>query len=521
MSEYNGLLISTMTFLPLAGGLLVLAAPRQRASLHRWIALVTSLGALAVAMVIWGRFDRSSAGIQFEECFPWIRPVNVFYHVGIDGLSMTMVLLTAVITPLCILASWSISANTRLYMFLFLLLQVGMFGVFTALNFIHFFVFWEMGLVPMFFLIKLWGGERRDYAAFKFFIYTMAGSVAMLLVFQFLYLATGTWDFIELAGIAGGDDGLAGPLRDLVERLGIRLPLATCAGLGFAGVALAFAIKVPIWPFHTWLPDAHTEAPTAGSIILAGVLLKMGVYGFLRAALPLFPDVAARFAMPLALLALASIILGAFAAMRQQDVKRMIAYSSVNHMGYCMLGIFAAAHAAAGPGFDGARADALNGAILQMFNHGITAGALFFLVGVIYDRAHTRSLLDFGGLRRVMPVYAGIMGIAAFSSIGLPGLNGFISEFLIFKGAFPILTPIVAAATLGLVITAVYLLAMLDKLFHGPVNERWAELPDMGRREILIAAPFLTYIFLVGVWPRPLLDVSNPAVLALIRLFNP
>jgi len=516
--------LTIITWLPLLGGIVVLVLPRARESVARWTALGFSLAAFLIAFMMWMRFDPSAGGpdrLQFVERYPWIPSLGVDYFLGIDGLSVTMVLLTAIITPVAILASFNIQDRPRLYFFLFLLLETGMLGVFTALNFFHFFLFWESSLVPMFFLIKMWGGKNRDYAAFKFFVYTMAGSVAMLLVFQFIFLSTArTFDFMELARMAQEPGGLPARISAWFLGHGFAIPERTVGAIAFCAISLAFAIKVPMWPFHTWLPDAHTEAPTAGSIVLAGVLLKMGVYGFLRVVLPLFPEVTVAMAPYLAYLAIASVIFGAFAAMAQSDVKRMIAYSSVNHMGYCTLGIVAAVLAAEPGAFLASRASALNGTILQMFNHGITAGALFLLVGMIYDRAHTRNLDDFGGLRRVMPVFAGLMGIATFSSIGLPGLNGFVSEFMIFRGAFALLPGMTLLATIGLVVTAIYLLVMIQKIFLGPVNPRWSGLRDLTAHEIVTAAPLIFFMFYIGVYPRPLIDATNDAVVELLRLFG-
>lgn len=511
-------LLSFICLTPLGGALLLLVIPSGQKKLLRLTALEVSLLPLFAVLWLLTRFDRSLSSLQFVERLPWIPAIDVEYFLGVDGLSLMMVLLTAWLTPLSILASFSVEKNVKSYLSLFLLLETGMFGVFLALNFFHFFIFWEMGLVPMFFLIKVWGAENRDYAAFKFFVVTLLGSIAMLLSFQFIYLATGSFDFIQLA--EWGQSGfLQSRLAALVERLGLPLTVAQVSTIAFLSISLAFAIKVPLWPFHTWLPDAHTQAPTAGSMVLAGVLLKMGVYGFLRICLPFFPEVARTLAPTLSWLALASILFGALAAMAQEDLKRMIAYSSVNHMGYCMLGIFAATKPLGFLDPTTAKAAALNGALLQMFTHGVSAGALFFMVGVLYDRAHTRKLDDFGGLRKAMPVFTGLMAISTFASLGLPGLSGFVSEFLIFRGTFSLLTPFTVAATFGLLITAVYLLSMIQKIFHGPLSEThsWT---DMTAREMLTALPFLLFMFWIGLYPSPFIRLTNQAVLQMIGIFS-
>lgn len=506
-------ILTLLNLAPLFGGLFLLYLPSEKKTL-RWSAFCISLIPLSLILILLSRFDRSNASLQFVEKVPWIPLLGIDYFLAVDGLSLTMLFLTALLTPLAILASFSIEKNVKSYLFLFLLLETGTLGVFLAFNFFHFFLFWEVGLIPMFFLIKLWGSENRDAAAFKFFVVTLFGSVMMLLAFQFIYLATKTFDFVELTELSRSGL-LKAQLHFLSQRFGVALPPERLMAILFCAISIAFAIKVPIWPFHTWLPDAHTQAPTAGSMILAGLLLKMGVYGFLRIALPLFPETVHTFAPILALLALASILFGALAAMAQTDLKRMIAYSSINHMGYCMLGIFAIATTGALE----SKAAALNGVLLQMFNHGISAAALFFMVGVLYERAHTRELSKFGGIRKVMPVFAGLMGISTFSSLGLPGLNGFISEFLIFRGSFPLLTGFTLLATLGLLVTAVYLLTMLQKIFHGDLDAHHSTFSDMTGREIAVAIPLIFLMFLVGFAPSPFLRLTNQAVLHFLEIF--
>jgi NADH-quinone oxidoreductase subunit M len=518
----NSTILTWMTFLPLLGAVVIfLFVPKESVRLVRRVAMFFSLVALAAALCVVTRFDAGNSGYQLVQKTAWMNAIHVDYYVGVDGLSVVLVLLTAVLTPLAIWASWGIEKHVKAYFILFLILQTAMFGVFTALNFVHWFLFWEAGLVPAFFLIKLWGGENRHYAALKFFLYTLLGSITMFLAFQAMYLATGEWNFDKLAELGRNGD-LATALGDLAYRIGMDWPAACCAYVVFLGVLLGFAVKVPIWPLHTWLPDAYTEAPTATSMVLTGILSKMGVYGFLRILLPIFPDEMARSAGWLAVLALITIVFGAVAGIAQKDIKRMISYSSINHVAFCILGIVAVAHSADGvKNVLTEKAAALNGTILQMFTHGISAAALFYLAGVLQDRAGgQRDMTAFGGLRKTMPVFCGLMGISAFASLGLPGLSGFVSEFLIFKGALPILTPVTVLATVGLLATAIFLLRMLQFIFYCPLNERWKSLPDLSGREIATAAPFVAFMFFIGIYPGPLVDLSNAWVVELIQIFS-
>jgi NADH-quinone oxidoreductase subunit M len=507
-------LLTFILFSPVVIALILLILPRNQESLIRWAAFILSLIPLGLAIALWLNFDQDVAGFQFQQKVIWYAPINSYYHVGVDGISLTMVLLTTILTPLAILASFTITDRVKSYMALFLLLETGMLGVFLSLDLLIFFVFWEIGLVPMYFLINQWGSEKgereiwggrkvsaRSYASFKFMIYTMAGSLGLLLAIQMIGVVSGTFDLLELFKIWPSlDQSLFG------------LPIETVKAIAFWAFAIAFAIKVPVWPFHTWLPDAHTEAPTAGSMILAGVLLKLGAYGFLRLILPLYPDQAKAYAPALGFLAMMAIIFGAFASYGQNDFKRLVAYSSVNHMGFVVLGIAAAAFA-----YHTQDATiALEGAVLQMFNHGLSAAGMFFLVGVIYERTHTRNLKDFGGLFPLIPIYGGILIFTSMASLGLPGLNGFISEFLVVRGSWPILTLYTALAMVGLLFTGAYILKGIKMVLHGPLNEKWVgHISEINLREIVVMAPLMVLILWIGIWPAWLLNVINKAVMYL------
>ncbi len=503
-------LLSLILFSPTVAAPLILLLPHTRVKLIRWAATLASLIPLGLAVWLWFAYDSSASGFQFVERAVWYEAIGSHYFLGVDGISVSMVLLTTLLTPLALLISWNVADRVRTFMALFLLLETGMLGVFLSLDLLLFFVFWEVGLIPMYFLINQWGSANREYASFKFLIYTMAGSLGLLLAIQLIGVTAGTFDLLE---IAAKWTALDQPLQLL--GLPITLPMSTVKTIAFWAFVIAFAIKVPIWPFHTWLPDAHTEAPTGGSMILAGVLLKLGAYGFLRLVLPLYPVEAKQFAGVLGLLGTLAIVFGAFASWGQNDFKRLVAYSSVNHMGFVVLGIAAAAFVQ-----DGSQdaVIALDGAVLQMFNHGLSAAGMFLLVGVIYERTHTRDLDSYGGLFPLAPVYGGILIFTAMASLGLPGLNGFVSEFLVVRGSWPILTLYTALSMIGLLISGAYILKGIKKVLHGPLNEKWVGHPiEINRREILAIAPLMLLMLLIGVWPSWILGVINNTVL---RLFG-
>jgi NADH-quinone oxidoreductase subunit M len=513
MDFINNYLLSLIIFLPAVVALVIFFLPAGELKLIRWTALVGSLFPFGLTLLLWSRFNLNGSGFQFQEQYKWYEAINSTFHLGVDGLSLTMVLLTTLLTPLAILASFSISDRVKAYMMLFLFLESGMLGVFLALDLLIFFVFWEIGLVPMYFLINQWGSANRNYASLKFMIYTMGGSLGLLLAVQMLGVAFGTYDLTRLYELW--------PAATSLSNLPSWLDIGTVKTVAFWAFVIAFAVKVPLWPFHTWLPDAHTEAPTAGSMILAGVLLKLGAYGFLRLILPLYPEQALVYAGALALLATAAIVFGAFGSYGQSDFKRLVAYSSVNHMGFVVLGIAAAAAAygSTDPIVKASYPIALNGAILQMFNHGLSAAGMFFLVGVIYERTHTRDLNDFGGLFPLVPVYGGILIFTSMASLGLPGLNGFVSEFLVVRGSWPILTVYTAISMIGLLFTGAYILKGIKSVLHGPLNEHWAhgdhKLTEINFREILVMAPLMVLILWIGVWPVWILNVINKAVVSL------
>ena len=506
--------LTILTLVPFLGGIVIAGLGAERKNLVRGLALATSLVGLGGALCMWLHFDPKSGGLQFVEKFDWVPTLGIQYFLGVDGLGLLMVLLTAIVTPLAILASWRMDDRPHVYHALILWLQAGLFGTFTALNFFHWFLFWELGLIPAFFLIKLWGGPKRSPAATQFFIYTMVGSVALLLSFLAIRLATGSFDFIALAGMA--KSGV------LTTKLQSAFGWKNIGLIIFFGAFLGFAVKVPLIPFHTWLPAAYSEAPSPVTMLLTGVMSKMGVYGFLRILLPIFPEQIRAVLTPLLWLAVATIVLSAFAAFAQRDLKRIIAYSSINHLGYCLLALFAATAVAAGVNnSDLQKAAALDGALLQMFNHGLTASALFLFVALLERRSGgLRGLDDFGGLRKIIPVFTGLMGISIFSSLGLPGLNGFVGEFLIFKGVFPLAPWAAAISTIGLLVTAIFLLTLIQRVFCGPLNERWAKMPDLTTAERFLVLPSIALMFVLGIWPQFILGAVDATVVKLVQQLN-
>lgn len=508
-------LLTLITLVPFVGGILLAGIDAHRATLARRLALIFSLIPLGIALCLWGNFDPAETEMQFVEQHNWIPTLGVEYFLGIDGLGLLMVLLTALVVPFAVFASNNISERVPIYYALMLFLQAGLFGTFTALNFFHWFLFWEISLIPAFFLIKLWGGPNRSAAAIHFFIYTMVGSVAMLLAFLAIYQATGTFDFLRLTELAR-----SGELTSLLSvKLGwYDLSANKLSVIIFSGVFLGLAVKVPLVPFHTWLPATYAEAPTPVSILLTGLMSKMGIYGLLRILLPIFPEQMRLVLTPLLWLVLATIVWSAFAALAQKDLKRLLGYSSINHLGYCVLGVLVTVKLTYGEHAATDRAAALNGVLLQMFNHGITAAALFCFVGFLEQRSGgLRGLDDFGGLRKVAPIFCGLIGIALFSSLGLPGLNGFIGEFLIFKGAFALVGWTAVLATPGILLTAVFILGILQRVFSGPLNPRWAELPDLTWHERLLVTPFIVLMFVIGIYPQIIIEFINPTVMSWVE----
>jgi NADH-quinone oxidoreductase subunit M len=486
------MLLSFIVFLPLAGALLVLLAGgrgdrHEREPLVRNIALIASLATFAATLYLWWRFDPASAAFQFEERHAWMPAFGIQYYLGVDGISLLLVVLTAFLTPLALLSSWdSVHKNVKVFSFFLLALETAMLGVFVSLDLFLFYIFWDAMLIPMYFLIGIWGYERRIYAAIKFILYTMAGSVLMLVA------------ILALAVTYSSANGA--PSFNLLDLYGLTLS-PRFQWWGFLAFAVAFAIKVPLFPFHTWLPDAHVEAPTAGSVILAGVLLKMGTYGLLRFAFPLFPEAAQYFAPYLALLAVIGIIYGALVAMVQPDLKKLVAYSSVSHLGFVVLGLCAL------------NLQGVQGAVYQMLNHGVSTGGLFMIVGMLSDRRHTRLISEFGGLKAVMPKLVAAFLIITLASIALPFTNGFIGEFLILVGAFRWNPKFAAFAASGVILSAVYMLWMFQRVNYGPMtNEKNRNLPDLTPREWALVIPTVAMAIFMGVFPNVFLKPMEASV---------
>ena len=501
------MLLSLMIFIPLLGMVAVLLLPRASEELIKRVTLFFTLVPLALAVALFISYDRSAAGTQYVVNVPWISAFNIQYHVGIDGLSVTLLLLTALLGPICVIASWSnIEKGIKAYMALFLLLETGMLGFFAALDLFLFYVFFELTLLPMYFLIGVWGGPRREYAAIKFFLYTLFGSVLMLVAMIAVYLNSGapgarTFDIPTLITLAA-TEGHA--LNNLNFQIWV-----------FLGFFVGFAVKVPIFPFHTWLPDAHVEAPTAISVILAGILLKMGTYGLVRVNMAMFPqgmdffcNGTGTWGNSLAILGFINIVYGSFCALAQTDFKKLVAYSSIGHMGFVILGLAAR------------NTEGITGAILQMFNHGVISGMLFLLVGVLYDRAHHREINGFGGLGAKMPVYTGITTLAFMASLGLPGLSGFVGEALSLLGAYDKFKMLTILSTIGIVVGAAYFLWTLQRVFLGTLNPKYEALPEINGREILTLAPLGILTIVLGIWPNFAIDMFRESVTNLISVLE-
>ncbi|HKF50257.1 MAG TPA: NADH-quinone oxidoreductase subunit M [Terracidiphilus sp.] len=505
MSEMvNGFpILSLLTALPILGAIIALVSGKHA----RGVAMITALASLAVSLVVWYRVP-DNGFIGLVERHAWAPSLGIEYQLGVDALGALMLVLSAIVTLMAIDASHRVHRQPGLYFGLVLFLEAGLFGTFTALNFYHWFLYWELSLIPAFFLIKLWGGPKRGSAATYFFVYTLAGSVGLLLAFLAVFLSTGSMDFHHLSLLAS-----TGELEQMVTaHLGPHVMIWLAIG-ALAG----FAVKVPLMPFHTWLPAAYAEAPSPVTMLLTGAMSKMGVYGLLRIAMPLFSHEIAEMRTPLLVLAVITVVMGAWASAAQKDLKRLFAYSSVNHLGYCQLGIFALAIPATGAAMQASQAAALNGVILQMFNHGITAAALFWFISMLQQRSDgLRGIDDFGGLRKPAPVFAGLMGFALFSSLGLPGLNGFVGEFLIFRGVFPLSWVAGTISVLGILITAVVILTVIQKVFAGPVPERWAAFHDLHASERISMAPVIGLMILIGLVPELITDSVNPTVVNLL-----
>ena len=479
-------ILTIVTFLPLLGAIILLFINGEKQERIKRVALAIAVIDFIISLPLFFLFKSDTSEFQFVQNVPWIKEFGISYHVGIDGISLFLFLLTSFLSLICILASWNIKARIKEYMIAMLILQTGMLGVFISLDLFLFYTFWELMLIPMYLIIGVWGGPRRIYATIKFFVYTMAGSVLMLIAIIFLYFmhhkATGEYTF------------------DLLKIYNLDIPLGAQFWL-FLAFFFAFAIKVPMFPFHTWLPDAHVEAPTAGSVILAGVLLKMGTYGFVRFSLPLFPYASHQFVPLITWLAVAGIIYGALVAMVQEDLKKLVAYSSVSHLGFVILGIFVF------------NVQGMEGGILQMINHGLSTGALFLIVGMLYERRHTRLIADYGGVTKKMPIFAIFFMVATLSSIGLPGLNGFVGEFLVLLGTFKSNVLLAVIATTGVILSACYMLWMFQRvMFNKITNPENNKLKDINKRELALLVPITILVFWIGIYPKPILSRMDASV---------
>ena len=500
-------LLNAILWIPLFGAIGVLCLPKDKMNVIRYWSLGVTALTLFLTIILYCKFDQQNPGIQFAYKIPWIEQFSIFYHLGIDGISFPMILLTSLLFTLCILSSWTIEKSLKAYFSLFLMLESSVLGVFMALDFFLFYVYWEVMLIPMFFLIGIWGGENKEYAAIKFFLYTFFGSVLLLVGMVALYFVTGQGEeSFNIMALHGGR------FQDL--ELSIFGHSVSFSKLFFVFMFIGFAIKVPIFPFHTWLPHAHVQAPTAVSVILAGVLLKMGTYGLLRISFPIFPNASVYFADAIAWLGLINIIYGALCAMAQTDIKRLVAYSSVSHMGYVMVGMAAMT------------IQGMNGAVLQMFNHGTSTAMMFLLIGILYERSHHRWIVrpdgtrGFGGLYTQLPKYAIVFTIAMFASMGLPGLSGFISEALIFLGIYEKFPEITILALIGLLLGAAYLLWMFKRMFFGKASEECQKYTDMNTRELLYMAPLCTAVIVFGIFPAPILNIMKFSVGELVSMLR-
>jgi len=499
-------ILSWLIWLPIIGMAAIAFIPREKEDVIKITAAATTGLQFLLTLVLWKNFDSGSGAMQFMERAEWIPSFNIAYILGVDGLSLPMAILTGLLCFLGIFVSWNINKAVKGYFALFLLLDTGIMGVFLSMDFFLFYIFWEVMLLPMYFLIGIWGGPQREYAAIKFFLYTLFGSVLLLVGILGLYFSCGkTFDILELMRVAPD-------------------ALSSVMWWGMSGIKviwvllfIGFAIKVPVFPFHTWLPLVHVEAPTAISVLLAGILLKLGVYGILRINYGLMPDGVYWFSGALAFLGLINVIWGGLCALAQTDLKKLVAYSSVNHMGYALIGMAAVIAASEANGLNLKAAQAgLGGAVFQMFNHGTISAMLFILVGVIYDRAHHREIAGFGGLAAQMPIYAGITALAFFAGLGLPGLSGFISEAMCFIGAFPVYRGIVIASTIGILLNAAYFLWAFQRIFFGELNEKYTNLPEINRLELFTVVPLLVITLFFGIYPAPYLDVISSTMNVII-----